>query len=41
MHENKNHSNDINKIYKYAVEECKAQYGIVFLQELIEEREDK
>ena len=37
MHENKNHSNDINEIYKYAVEEDKAKYGAIFLQELLRE----
>lgn len=35
MHENKNHSNDINEIYKYAVEEDKAKYGAIFLQDLL------
>lgn len=37
MHENKNHSNDINEIYKYAVEEDKAKYGAIVLQELLGE----
>ena len=41
MHENKNHSNDINEIYKYAVEEDKAKYGAIVLQDLLERsRED-
>lgn len=35
MHEHKNHSNDINEIYKYAVEEDKAKYGKIILQELL------
>lgn len=37
MHENKNHSNDINEIYKYAVEEDKAKYGAIVLQKLLGE----
>ena len=37
MYKNKINSNDINEIYKYAVEEDKAKYGVISLKKLLGE----